>query len=82
MTIQEETLQTLCKKASTLFGGDPTSYSASTRFKEDLHCKSVNYVQLSAALEDVFDMEVPYMEFIKLETFGDAAEFMREKIEG
>ena len=82
MTINEEALETLCKKAAALFGGQASDYNENTRFEEDLHCKSVNYVQLSAALEDVFDIEVPYMEICKLKTFGEAAEYMREKIEG
>lgn len=82
MTINEEAMEALCKKAASLFGGQPSDYNENTRFAEDLNCKSVNYVQLSAVLEDVFDIEVPYMEFVKLKTFGEAAEYMREKIEG
>lgn len=82
MTIKEEALEALCKKAAVLFGGQPSDYNEGTRFAEDLHCKSVNYVQFSAVLEDVFDLEVPYMEFVKLKTFGDAGEYMREKLEG
>ena len=82
MTINEEALETLCKKAAALFGGQPSDYGENTRFEEDLHCKSVNYVQLSAALEDQFDIEVPYPEFIKLKSFAEAAEYMREKFEG
>lgn len=82
MTINEEAIEALCKKAAALFGGSPSDYNENTRFEEDLHCKSVNYVQFSSILEDVFDMEVPYMEFVKLKTFGEAGEFMREKFEG
>lgn len=82
MTINEEAIEALCNKAAALFGGQASDYSAETRFEEDLHCKSVNYVQFSAVLEDVFDTEVPYMEFVKLKTFGEAGEYMREKLEG
>lgn len=82
MTINEEAVEALCKKAAALFGGAASDYSADTRFEEDLHCKSVNYVQFSAVLEDTFDIEVPYMEFCELKSFAEAAEYMREKIEG
>lgn len=82
MTINEEAIEALCKKAAALFGGQPSDYSAATRFEEDLHCKSTNYVQFSAVLEDVFDIEVPYMEFCKIKSFEEAGEYMREKIEG
>jgi acyl carrier protein len=82
MTINEEAIEALCKKAADLFGGQPSDYNENTRFVEDLHCKSVNYVQFSAVLEDVFDTEVSYMEFVKMKTFAEAGEYMREKIEG
>ena len=82
MTINEEAIEALCKKAASLFGGQASDYNENTRFEEDLHCKSVNYVQFSAALEDVFDMEVPYAEFCKLTSFAEAGEYMREKFEG
>lgn len=82
MTINEEAIEVLCKKAASLFGGSPADYSGDTRFEEDLHCKSVNYVQFSAALEDEFDIEVPYMKFCKLASFAEAGEFIRESIEG
>lgn len=76
MPIKDEAVETLCKKAAAIFGIDAASLSADTRFEEDLHCKSVNYVQFSAALEDVFDVEVPYMEFRKKKTFGEAGEYI------
>ena len=81
MTINEEALEALCNKAAAMFGGTPADYGENTRFNEDLHFKSVNFVQFSAVMEDVFDLEVPYMEFCKLKTFGEAAEYMREKME-
>ncbi|HML37637.1 MAG TPA: phosphopantetheine-binding protein [Bacillota bacterium] len=76
MTIKEEALETLIKKAASLFGLDPSTLGPDTRFEEDLHAKSVNIVQFSAALEDVFDVEVPFMEFKKKKTFGEAADYI------
>ena len=81
MEIKEEAVQVLIKKAASLFGLDPETLSENTRFEEDLHCKSVNYVQLSAALEDEFDVEVPYMEFKRKQTFGEAGEYIASLFE-
>jgi acyl carrier protein len=82
MTIREDAIEALRDKASKLFVVDKAALNENTRFEEDLHCKSVNYVQLSAALEDEFDVEVPYMEFRKKKTFGEAGDYIREIIEG
>ncbi len=76
MTIREEAVEILCAKAAKIFGGDAKSYGENTRFIEDLGCKSVNLVQLGAALEDEFEVEVPYMQFAELKTFGEAADFI------
>lgn len=79
MSIREEALEVMCKKAAALFGMDATELGPDTRFEEDLHCKSVNYVQLSAALEDEFDVEVPYMDFRRKATLGEAADYIESK---
>lgn len=76
MSVKDEAVEILCKKAAALFGLDAASLNENTRFEEDLHCKSVNYVQLSAALEDEFEVELPYMQFKQIETFGEAGEFI------
>ncbi len=74
--IRDEVIEILSKKAAELFGIDPSTLGADTRFEEDLNCKSVNYVQFSAALEDEYDVEVPYMEFKKKKTFGEAGDYI------
>jgi acyl carrier protein len=76
MAIREEAVELLVKKAAVLFGKDPASLGADTRFIEDLQAKSVNFVQLSAALEEEYEVEVPYMEFRKKKTFGEAADYI------
>ena len=80
MTIKEEAVEVLCKKASSLFGIDSTELGADTRFEEDLHCKSTNIVQFSAALEDAFEIEVPFMELKKKKTFGEAADWLANQL--
>ena len=78
MTIREEAIQVLIEKAVKVFGCKAEDLSENTSFKEDLNCKSSNIVQFSAALEDHFDIEVPYMDLARRKTFGDAGDLMEE----
>ncbi len=73
---QEEVVEILKDKAVDIFGVDRDSLSADTRFVEDLHCKSVNIVQFASALEDEYEVEVPFMELNKKATFAEAAQFV------
>ncbi len=75
---QEEVVEILKDKAVDIFGVDRDSLSADTRFVEDLHCKSVNIVQFASALEDEYEVEVPFMELNKKATFAEAAQFVDE----
>lgn len=78
MSIREEVIEALSKKAANLFGVDPASLSSDTRFIEDLDAKSVDFVKMSALLEAIYEVEVPYMEFAKMKTFGEAAAFIAQ----
>lgn len=80
MTLREEAVEVLCKKAAALFGIDACTLGENTRFEEDLHCKSTNIVQFSAALEDAFDIEVPFMELKRKKTFSEAAEWLESQM--
>lgn len=76
MTIREEVVKALTDKASELFLIDACTLGPETRFEEDLGAKSVNYVQFSAVLEGIYDVEVPYMEFRRKKTFAEAADYI------
>lgn len=76
MELRDEAIQVLCEKAAALWGKDASEFDENTSFEDDLHARSANYVQLSAALEDEFEIEVPYMEFRKLKTFGEAGDWV------
>ena len=80
MTIREEVIDALKKKAAELFGVKAEQLSAETRFEEDLGATSIQYVQFSTVLEMIYDIEVPYMEFRRLKTFAEAADYMAEKV--
>ncbi|BAK43971.1 acyl carrier protein [Eggerthella sp. YY7918] len=77
---QEEVVGILKDKAVEIFNADPATLSGDTRFVEDLHCKSVNIVQFASALEDEYEVEVPFMELNKMKTFGEAAKLIDDKL--
>lgn len=77
---QEEVVDILKDKAAEIFGVDAESLSAETKFVDDLHCKSVNIVQFASALEDEYEVEVPFMQLNKCVTFADAAKFVDDAL--
>jgi len=78
MTIREEVVEALSKKAAELFGVDMAKLGPDTRFKEDLGAKSIDIVKFGALLEDIYEVEIPFMELVKKLTFKDAAAFIAE----
>lgn len=78
MGIREEVVQALAEKAAYLFNRPAEDFGPGTRFIEDLDAKSVNYVQFSAMLEDMYDVEVPFMEFRRKQTFAEAADYIAQ----
>jgi acyl carrier protein len=73
MSIKDEALGILKAKAAQIYKRDKDTLGEATSFKDDLEATSVDFVQLSAALEDEFEIEIPFMEFRQKETFGEAA---------
>lgn len=70
----------LCQSRRRLRRGAET-LSGETKFA-DLKCKSVDLVKFSTALEDEFEIEVPYMQMRRCVTFADACDFVAKEIEG
>jgi acyl carrier protein len=42
----------------------------------DLGAKSVNFVRIISVLEDDFDLEIPFMEFRRKKTIGEAIDYV------
>lgn len=80
LEFQEEVIDILKNKAADIFGVDPSTLGPETSFVDDLHCKSVNIVQFAAAIEDEYEVEVPFMELNKKKNFREAAEFIDRKL--
>ncbi len=82
MALRDEIIEKMIERAAELFKKDPSELSEDTSFEEDLKAKSVNYVQIIAVLEAEYDVQITYMQFRRHKTFGEAADFVVEIIEG
>lgn len=80
METREEVLKKMIERAVTILGKSAENFSKNTKF-EDLNMKSVNYSQMTTYLEDAFDVEIPYMDFKRKKTFGEAADYVTNLIE-
>jgi acyl carrier protein len=78
MEIREEIVALLADKAAKMFHRDKSEFGPGTRFDDDLATKSVQFVQFTAALEDEYEIEVPFMEFRRKATFAEAADYVAE----
>ena len=82
MDARDEAYEIICKQIQEMLGKDASELAETTSFEGDLGFTSVNYVLLSSALEDEFEVEVAYMDLKRSGTLGGAADFMAEAIEG
>lgn len=71
----------LVERAAPLFSKKPEELSDDMRFVEDLHAKSVHYSQITTYLEDAFDVEIPYMNFRRQKTIGEAIAYVQDIME-
>jgi len=82
MANKEKIVEKIIERCSTIFGKQGPELSEATRFTEDLKAKSGNITQITTFLEDAFDVEVPYMEFRRNKTIGEAADYVADLLEG
>jgi acyl carrier protein len=78
MGLKDEILEKIIQRASEVFKKDPGELSAATDFVADLKAKSVNYVQIITIVMDAFDVEIPFMEFRRKKTLGEAATYVAQ----
>ncbi len=81
MENREEILQCMIDRLAGLLAIDAASMNADTKFA-DLGMKSVTYSQLTGTLENECDVEVPFMDFRRKATLGEAADYVVSLIEG
>ena len=78
MSQKEKVVDLIIERGSRLWGKAASELSADTRFAEDVNAKSVHISQITTFLEDELDIEVPYMQFRRRKTIGEAAEYVCE----
>ncbi len=61
-------------------GVDANEVTAEAGFVEDLGADSLDTVELVMAFEEEFDIEIPDEEAEKLQTVGQALEYLKSKI--
>ena len=76
MSLRQEIFDKLVERAAPLFGKKPEELTAATRFTEDLNAKSTQLTQITTYLEDEFDTEIPFMNFRRQATLGEAVTFI------
>ena len=67
------------KVVADVFGVKPESLTLSTSFVDDLHAKSMNIVELLAALEIEFGFRIPQRDVRQNKTVGQAIDYMYDK---
>lgn len=78
--MKEQVLAKIIERACEIWNVDADTMNENTMFS-DLNPKSAHYSQMTTYLEDEFDIEVPYMNFKRCKSFGEAAEYVVELLE-
>ena len=60
-------------------GVEEDEITPDTSFKEDFGADSLDLFELTMALEEEYDTEIPAEELEDIETVGDVIEYLREK---
>ena len=81
MALRDDIYEKMVERAAPLFGKQPEEMNESLRFVEDLNAKSVHYSQITTYLEDEFDAEIPYMNFRRQKTIGEAVDYVLDILE-
>jgi len=75
MEERKQILECMYKRLGEILNIDSSTLNEDTTFAS-LNMKSVNYSQLTTTLEDAFDVEIPYMNFKRKATLGEAADYV------
>jgi acyl carrier protein len=81
MAQKQQVVEKIVERVCEIFGKQRQDVSEATNFVEDLGAKSGNLTQITTFLEDEFEIEIPFMDFRRKTTIGEAAEFVLSLIE-
>ena len=76
MHSEEEVFEKVVAIVSEQMGVDKSEVKKQTSFVNDLNADSLDTVELVMEFEDEFDMSIPDEEAEKIQTVGDAVEFI------
>ncbi len=79
--MKEAALEKIIERVCEIWGREPSEFNEDSLFA-DLNPKSTHYSQITTFLEDEFDTEVPFMKFRRCKSFGEAADYIVELVEG
>ena len=77
-----DTLKRVIDVTADLLKIDTSAIKEESRFVEDLGAESIQSIELVAAFEEEFDIEMDEDEALGVKTVGDAAEFINKVIAG
>lgn len=78
--MKEKIVEAIIERAAGVLGVEASSLSEDTLFS-DLNIKSTHFTMITTYLEDQFDAEVPYMNFKRCKSLGEAADFVVDLLE-
>jgi acyl carrier protein len=81
MAQKQQVVEKIIDRVCEIFGKQKSDINETMRFVEDFGAKSGNLTQITTFLEDEFEIEIPFMEFRRKKTIGEAAEFVLSIIE-
>ena len=77
---RDQVLDKVREHLATEFELDATVITDATRFKEDLDADSLDLYELVMELEDSYGITVSREDTAKITTFGDAVDFVLERL--
>jgi len=75
----DDDFKELQELAAEILGVDPEQVQMNVSFARDLAADSLDLVELIAAVEDKYDVELPEEELEKMKNVGDLWAFLEEK---
>jgi len=76
MNVEEKVVKII----SEIFKVDKSKITKETEFVKDLKAKSYDVLELIAALEEEFDIEIDVRDALKNKTVGEAIEYIRRLV--